>query len=635
MKATVEINQRKGRFEQAPLSLFDDTCTEQQLKTIFQQFPTRSLIPKLGDQTWLKVRQKPHLQQNIARLVTTASQEAKILLPELTEDLYQSFHRTGRRFDFDVAYKTRRRLLTQSALAAVLVDDPSPFLNPLFERWRQTLAEPSWALNAHVENRSGKDPNCLDLATCETANAISELYQVFFEYLPDDLREGTKQRIHTILESYLSNSRAPWGWFRSTHNWNAICHQGILGAALNVETNPDRIVKVVSKIQRDLPRFLDGFTEDGGCTEGATYWGYGFGWFSWMNEQIESRTNGTLSLFLDNPLIEKIAHFGIDFHIPPISKINFADGFFYNRLQPGLISYLGNRLKSKRLTEAANWLYFDEIGRLGNLDAQDPDRQDFFTLARNFLHSPFLLPKNSSFPEGDCIYPNLEVWNTRGVDKASGKSWSVSAKAGNNDEHHNHNDCGSYLIHINGKPLVSEIGKPDYVKRYFHGDRYSFIAARSLGHSVPLINGCEQRSGYQYSSELIQAVVGSNPTFQADISGCYPRSAECSSAIRTITINRNPFRIQVNTKIILKEVFSLEDAIITLGKATLISESLAVLNLEGESIRITLDQNSRFDRIEDHAFRDRRGTDHNIQRIVITASQPFDSQMQFHYEFSL
>lgn len=48
----------------------------------------------------------------------------------------------------------------------------------------------------------------------------------------------------------------------------------------------------------------------GGCSEGPGYWGYGFGLFAVLNKQLETRTEGELSLFEGNPHIREIALYG-------------------------------------------------------------------------------------------------------------------------------------------------------------------------------------------------------------------------------------------------------------------------------------------------------------------------------------
>lgn len=62
---------------------------------------------------------------------------------------------------------------------------------------------------------------------------------------------------------------------------------------------------------------------------------------------------------------------------------------------------------------------------------------------------------------------------------------SSPPRPGHNADHHNHNDCGSFLLNLDGAPALLEIGAPEYVHDFFNDKRYTFLAARPLGHSVP------------------------------------------------------------------------------------------------------------------------------------------------------
>ena len=61
------------------------------------------------------------------------------------------------------------------------------------------------------------------------------------------------------------------------------------------------------------------------------------------------------------------------------------------------------------------------------------------------------------------------------------------------------------IVHLRQEPLIAELGAPTYTRQFFSAARYENIAARSLGHSVPFMNGHEQRAGAgRRSSRLIR-----------------------------------------------------------------------------------------------------------------------------------
>jgi hypothetical protein len=76
-----------------------------------------------------------------------------------------------------------------------------------------------------------------------------------------------------------------------------------------------------------------------------------------------------------------------------------------------------------------------------------------------------------------------------------------AAKGGNNDENHNHNDIGNFLVVYGGDMLIADLGSGEYTKDYFHEGRYNILCNRALGHNVPQINDTEQGQGAEYRAD--------------------------------------------------------------------------------------------------------------------------------------
>jgi hypothetical protein len=100
-----------------------------------------------------------------------------------------------------------------------------------------------------------------------------------------------------------------------------------------------------------------------------------------------------------------------------------------------------------------------------------------------------------------------------------GDAYGFAAKGGNNNEHHNHNDVGSFIFAKDGKQLLVDLGPGKYTKQYFRNDtRYSHVECSSLGHSVPFFGECVQKTGKEYRATSIEY----NPGFFAlDIANAY------------------------------------------------------------------------------------------------------------------
>ena len=75
-----------------------------------------------------------------------------------------------------------------------------------------------------------------------------------------------------------------------------MCHQGLVGAALALGLESDKLQRLLELSRQHLQLFLSGFSAAGSCLEGITYWEYGFGWFALLNEQLELWSGGQQSL---------------------------------------------------------------------------------------------------------------------------------------------------------------------------------------------------------------------------------------------------------------------------------------------------------------------------------------------------
>ncbi|MDX1285152.1 MAG: cellulase family glycosylhydrolase, partial [Draconibacterium sp.] len=65
-------------------------------------------------------------------------------------------------------------------------------------------------------------------------------------------------------------------WINSTNNWNAVCHGGLITAALvTFDENPQLAAEVISRALDKLPGSLAEYGPDGIYPEGPTYWSYG------------------------------------------------------------------------------------------------------------------------------------------------------------------------------------------------------------------------------------------------------------------------------------------------------------------------------------------------------------------------
>ena len=131
------------------------------------------------------------------------------------------------------------------------------------------------------------------------------------------------------------------------------------------------------------------------------------------------------------------------------------------------------------------------------------------------------VPSFTWYPETEFCY----MLNSEG--------WFFAAKGGHNNESHNHNDIGTFILYADGVPMFVDAGVGTYTKKTFGKDRYTIWSMCSDWHNLPVINGVTQKNGREFHSASVKAVNGkSAKTFALDIVGAYTEESACQSWVR-------------------------------------------------------------------------------------------------------
>jgi hypothetical protein len=598
--------------------------SETEIAAILAATAGRPSLPLLGASEWIAASANPAVVAWLTPLIARADSEASEPLPELTDELYADFFKTGNRLPFERPYFERRRRLGRASIAVLLGDETARarLLPSFLAKLEAIMAEESWSLPAHVWTEpTGKNPLQIDLFAAECANNLAELLVVLAAVIPADLAQRIRDRLRVqFFENYANDTDGRFFWVNNTNNWNAVCHQGVLGAALAIEDDHALVARMLAKAAAGLPVYLSGFGTDGSTSEGPGYWSYGFGWFSELNAQLEHRTQGQLSLFENNHKVAAIARFAPLMTLAAGHMVNFSDGGRTGRLSPPLLAYLGERLADPGLTAQAAFLYRVQSETGLNLDEL---RRDFFNMTRLALRTPApgVLATALEPSQPDAWFDDYGAIVVRGTD-AAGHRWEFAAKGGHNAEHHNHNDCGSFLLNIDGAPALIEIGAPEYTRAFFSDKRYEFLAARSLGHSVPFVNGVEQAEGRAFAATVLKAEVGADRVeFTVDLTKCYPPEASCVSLIRTWVLQKSAGLLTVTDTYELESPGEFESLLICPPAVTRDGIG-ALLTTPKAALRITPATGTVVTLLETCDYRGHQGSDQQIHRLRLQPVPP-------------
>lgn len=135
--------------------------------------------------------------------------------------------------------------------------------------------------------------------------------------------------------------------------------------------------------------------------------------------------------------------------------------------------------------------------------------------------------------------PDVQVMTVRDSGNCS-PGFFVAAKGGHNDESHNHNDVGQWILYRNGKPILIDVGVETYSKHTFGPERYGIWTMQSQYHNLPQVNGYGQCAGVTFrASDVRYHASPEHVSFSLDISEAYPQESGIVRWQRSIDFHRD------------------------------------------------------------------------------------------------
>ena len=465
--------------------------------------------------------------------------------PALPATRFMEFVREGNRSRYEKIYFERRTALG-SLVISECVEGQGRFIDDIVNGVWAFCEESSWVLSAHNVVPRGQEPlpdihhPFVDLFAAETSALLSWTQYLLRKPLDsvtplisERIRHETRMR---IIEPYL-NRDFKWTGFMDNepvNNWNPWCNSNCLTTVLLLETNCQKRCDMIKRILESLNRFLAGYAPDGGCDEGPSYWTQAGGSLFDCLEQLHWASGGKLD-FYQEPLIKEIGRYIVRTHVDSNYFINIGDGgAIVKNITPDLIHRYGVRIGDRNMQMLGAALHH-ELGL-----------SLFMSYCASFTR---LLPSLLNWPtiEGDRSQPPFlrDVWLSdiqvmAAREKAgSADGFYLAAKAGHNDESHNHNDIGNFIVYWNGRPAIIDVGVETYTAKTFSPERYSIWTMQSAWHNLPTVNGLQQSAGRTFAAcDVIYRADDELVEFSLDISKAYPAEAGMKSWKRTCRLMR-------------------------------------------------------------------------------------------------
>lgn len=354
------------------------------------------------------------------------------------------------------------------------------------------------------------------------------------DWLHDDLRPDERDRIaRAIIDLGLRAGEGDHWWLRATHNWNQVCHGGLVLGALAVRDRvPDQAAAVIARALALLPAAMAEYAPDGAYPEGPGYWEYGTTFNVLLIAALES-VLGHDHGFADAPGFAASAVYHHHCRGPTGLRFSYGDcGTGDPDAVTPVTAWFARRFALPALVDPATFRQCPAVAADGSGDRFLP-----LALLWGDADPPPADPLPRSW-RGDG--PSAVAMHRSGWDGAA--TW-IGVKAGSPGVNHGHMDVGSFVLEAKGTRWVEDIGMEDYGRLEAagvalweggqDGQRWTILRYHNRAHSTLCIDGAGQR------------VAGSAPIVHADLAGEERRTVmdlapvyagQLGRAVRTITL---------------------------------------------------------------------------------------------------
>ena len=473
--------------------------------------------------------------------------------PPLPASVFLEYARTGNRSHYEALSFGRREQLAGLVLAEAF-ERKGCFLDQIVNGIWSICEESFWGVPAHMGLQEAgpglpdvTEP-VVDLFAAETGALLAWTYYLLKPEL-DNINPLIAERMvveteRRILTPFLK--RDDWGWMgfrwrahqettRPVNNWNPWINSNVLTAALILEPDPVRRLQLVHKAMDSIDNFIMPYPADGGCDEGPSYWSRAGGSLFDCLGLLYSASGGKIDVF-DQPLIKKMGRYIYRTYISDPYYINFADASARMRPDPALVFQYGRAIQDQAMIRFAAFVAQKENYGTGVIGGS-------FGVLNRALPALFTLKELLGTPPAeplvrDVWLPDIQVMAARS-EPGSSEGFYLAAKGGHNNESHNHNDVGNYIVFHDGTPVLIDAGAQTYTAQTFSSHRYELWNNQSAYHTLPTINGVMQKNGREFEARDVKYTsTAREAELSLDIAHAYPPDAQVKLWKRRITLRR-------------------------------------------------------------------------------------------------
>ena len=470
-------------------------------------------------------------------------------IPLLPASVYRQYVTIGNRSNYEDIYFLRRDMAVAFAVAEAY-ENKGRFIEKLMDVVWAIMEESTWIIPAHIycaplHGDSSLGPvfgdnalHGIDLFSAGTAGTLASVYLLCKDKLDAIDPVICRKMEYCLKERAIKNFLQIEVWWGGAtgarvNNWCPWIVSNILLVTAIMEKDNYTREKVVTKSMSYLDNFLNCYEPDGGCDEGPAYWGAaGASLFDCL-ELIEDMSGGKISVY-DSELVRNIGDYIYKVNITGNRYVNFADCAPKTDPTAGMLIRFGEKTNSPFLTA------------FGKKQAKYGDfffSQSHMYRSLKWLNTPSVKEENCPMPLWSVL-PDLGVITAR-ENEDSEKGMFLAAKAGNNGEMHNHNDCGNFMVYYNGNPVIIDTGVGRYTKQTFSADRYKLWFMQSGYHNLPSFGGVDQREGSRYAA-TDKLFSQEERSISSELKGAYPSEAGIVSYVRRVALTDGEVTVEEN-----------------------------------------------------------------------------------------
>ena len=515
---------------------------------------------------------------------------------------YLEYERSGNRTIMQQPFGANRSALSSLVLAE-MAEGKGRFLDQIANGIWFFCEKTSWVMSAHMSHHTRNEWTALpdynefviDLLAGDIGSFLSWTYHFLKDPLDKNvsplisarLRQNLQERIldayMNIDYNYLAFDATP---FTKVNNWNPWVNFNVISAFLLLENDPDELAAAIYRSMISMDSFINYYHEDGATEEGTSYFTHAVGkMYDYL--QILNYAGVPVSPVFQEPLIKRMGEFVSKAYIGDGWVVNYSDASPRYNGPVGVIYRYGHAVGSLEMKQFASYLYYRD-----NSDEYIVAGSDMFRTIENMItHQSVISTEPSVSSEPYTWYPQTELLYLR--DKSG---FFFSAKGGTNQQSHNHNDVGAFVLFYNSRPVFIDAGVGTYTRQTFSSERYSIWTMQSDYHNLPVINGHSQRSlgldrhpqDEKYRARDVQ-FNAKELIFSADISGSYHPDSKAESWVRS-------YNLKHSGKLIIEDDFVLNKAVIpnqinfmTQAEPHISHRGKVILNIENKSVTLNYD----------------------------------------------